>query len=196
MQNARSKKARNYASGEYGLAMKELTEMQQKFVLHLLDHGGKYTDAAKAAGYSDNSANSLRVQAHRLAHDKAIIAAIREQGESYMRAGVAHGVHALIDIARDPTHKDRLRAADKLLARAGLGENTTRTVKHVHELNEEQLKNRIRMLDKRNGLDADKLLGEVGVKQIEAPKEEPIDVVFQEVPAEVPVEAEGLEDLL
>lgn len=180
---------KSFPVGEYGPAMKALTELQQKFVLHLLDHGGRYNEAARAAGYSDASANSLRVQAHRLAHDPGVIAAIREQGEQYMNAGVAIGVHVLLDIARDPTHKDRLKAADKLLMRAGLGENTTRTVKHVHELSEDQLENRIRMLAKRNGLDADKLLGK-GETEKAAEKIE--DAVFTEV-----VEpTAGLEDLL
>jgi len=168
--------------GEYGPAMRGLTEMQQKFVLHLLDLGGSYTEAARAAGYSANSANSLRVCAHRLAHLPTVIDAIREQGERYLRGGVAIGVHVLMDIAKDPTHKDRLKAATNLLNRAGLGENTTKTVRHVHELSDEQLENKIKMLAKRNGLDASKLLGK-----------EVVDATFKEVPAEATA---GLEDLL
>jgi len=147
------------ALGEYGPAMRILTEKQREFVSRLVETGCSYTDAARAAGYSGVSANSLRVTGHRLAHDDKVIAAIREEAERKMRAGAAFGVHALEEIARDPTHKDRLRAAGKLLGMAGLREDESRTVHHVHELNDEQLDARIRMLAKRNGLDPARLLG-------------------------------------
>jgi hypothetical protein len=79
---------------------------------------GKYTDALRAAGIAEDSTKKNQAwRAHELAHDDRMIAAVRAESLRLVRAGHPEAVNALFEIVRDPTHKDRVRAAMAFLDR-------------------------------------------------------------------------------
>lgn len=136
-----------------------LNDRQQKFVIAMCETGGKdHTLCAEMAGYSGNK-DTLYVTAHRLAHDEKVLRALREEADRRVRSGAILGASVLIEIANDPTHKDRFRAADRLLERAGL--LVVQTNKNVieHTVNEEDLKARIARAARELGLDPKVFLG-------------------------------------
>lgn len=97
--------------------MRALTDMQRAFVLALVQGNTpeRPSIAAKVAGYSDAS-----VSAHQLMRSRKVLAAIREEADQRFGACLLIGFKALVDIANDPQHKQRLQAGIKLLEYAGL----------------------------------------------------------------------------
>lgn len=173
---------------DLGPAMRACTEGQRKFVLALLDTGGgNYTKAAEIAGYA-GTPGSIRVTGHQLAHHPKVIAAAREEADRRLRGGAILGASVMIEIASDPMHKDRFKAADRLLGSAGLNlETVSRHIIEDHRSDNELLL-AIAAIAKKNGLDPSKLLG----RPLET---EVVDAEFSEV--NEPEESfEGLEDIL
>lgn len=74
---------------------------------------------AKAAGYSDRSHGALRVTAHRLFHDEAVLAAIKECADKEIRGSAMLGIATIKKIVRNDLHKDQLKAAQTLVGLAG-----------------------------------------------------------------------------
>jgi len=167
---------------DLGPAMRELSEPQRRFVLAMVEMGtDNYTAAARVAGYGGTDGATL-VAAHRLSHNPAVQAAIREEADRRLRAGAILAASALIEIVADKSHKDRFKAADRLLERAGmLVENINRTIVEDHRTDKE-IEQAIILMARRNGLDPQKLLGRPLA---------PIEGEFEEVGS-----AEGIEDLL
>jgi phage terminase small subunit len=99
--------------------MSQLTENQRAFVWALVETGGDETKAAILAGYG-GTPGSRDVAVHRLMHNTKVLLAIKEVAEATIKGGALLGAAALVEIVRDPSHKDRLRAADMLLNRSGL----------------------------------------------------------------------------
>lgn len=124
------------AGGLYGPAMGACNERQRRFVLALLDLGGRdATEAARRAGYSPGAASDnkggLHVQAHRLMHDPRVLEAIREESIARMRSDGLALTHDLLEIAhdKDVDVKVRLKAIGMGLDRIGLhGISEQRTV--------------------------------------------------------------------
>lgn len=113
-------------AGGWGPAMSKLTEMRQRFVLALIEQADKgqkpnYTDAARDAGFSQKSDVGLRVQAHQLANDKAIQAALEEVINSRVRMAMPLAVSVLQGVMENPQHKDHAKAAMTILDRGGIG---------------------------------------------------------------------------
>lgn len=110
--------------GRYGPAMQALSERQRKFVVALLNSGGKNAKlAAREAGYgAGNYKNALEVQAHRLMHTDTVLEAIREESVKRMRSYGLALVSDLVEIAgdRENSVKDRLKAIDMVLNRTGM----------------------------------------------------------------------------
>src|SRR5262245_10298217 len=133
-----------------GPAMLALNERQRAFVAAFIELGGKSaTMAARCAGYLFASEQSLRVQAHKLAHDPKIIAAIEEEAARRLAGGIALATTALIKIASDPKHKDQFRACVELLNRAGMilekRQPANRAVVVEDQRSEAEVKERIRL---------------------------------------------------
>lgn len=150
-------------NGHHGPAMKRLRPMQQAFVeAMLLTGGASNTKAARMAGYAGNS-DTLRATAYRLAHDPDIKEAIREEAGNRVHSGAILGASVLLEIANDPTHKDRFKAASALLDRSGLVVEHKQTVVVQHTMEDNEKIKRIVEMSKRLGLDARQLLGEAGV---------------------------------
>lgn len=176
---------------DLGPAMRACSEGQRRFVLALLETGGdNYTKAAMIAGYA-GTPGSIRVTGHQLAHHPKVIAAAREEADRRLRGGAILGASVMIAIASDPMHKDRFKAADRLLGSAGLNiETVSRHIIEDHRSDNELLL-AIAAIAKKNGLDPSKLLG----RPLEA---EVVDAEFTEVGTIDTVEEsfEGLEDIL
>ena len=147
----------------YGPAMLALSSLQRRFVLAFIDDPtGSASAAARRAGYSDK-AGGERVSAHYLLHNEKILTAINEEITKRFRAGAALGHKVLVEVASDPAHPQRLRAAEMLLNRGGFGIVTEQHVKveHTHVTSEEMTR-RIEHLALRLGMDPAKVLGANG----------------------------------
>jgi hypothetical protein len=109
--------------GELGEAMRQLNELQRNFVRHLVTgkpgHGA-LTRAARAAGYGKNSKGStLSKHAHDLSRNPKAIGAIAEEAKKVVRGvGHAEAVSAIMNMLRDPTHRDHARAVEMIMSRA------------------------------------------------------------------------------
>lgn len=100
--------------------MRALTEGQKAFVIALIEQGGRnHARAAQIAGFGSTD-NATAVSAHRLAHDPRVLEAIREEADKRLQANVLLGASVLVEIAMDPSHKDRMKAADRLMDRGGM----------------------------------------------------------------------------
>lgn len=167
--------------------MSELTENQQNFVWALVQAGGDATRGALLAGFGGND-NSRSVAVHRLMHNPKVLAAIKEVAEQEIKGIAFVAAAALREIVSDPGHKDRLRAIDMTLNRAGL--IVVQEHKVTHETKDpsiEAVVARIRALATDMQIDPRPLLLGAGVPQ------DVIDAEFEEVPS---MSAKGLEDLL
>lgn len=165
----------------YGPAMRALTDGQKRFVIAMLETGGaNVTRAAVMAGYGEIGAQQT---GSRLQHQPSIQIAMREEAEKRLRAGAILGASVIIEIAADPSHKDRFKAAERLLGQAGLGIETVQ--RHIIEdhRKDNEIEDAIIMMAKRHGLDPAKLLGK---------KADVVDAEFTEVDEG---SMAGLEDL-
>ncbi len=118
--------AQEPAWNELGPCMRELSEMQSRFVhfyvaeVAVKPHGAA-TRAAAKAGYKSGSRANLSKHASDLLRDpirsEKIIAAIAEESKKLIRVGHPEAVAALFGIIRDPTHKDHVRAIGMVLDR-------------------------------------------------------------------------------
>lgn len=145
---------------EHGPAMLDLTEPQRMFVLHYANTGGvNAAEAARKAGYG-NSADSQAVTASRMLRQPRILAALREVADRRLKSGAILAASAIVEIANDPLHRDRFKAATELLNRAGLVvEGISRVIVEDHRTVEE-IERRVRDLAVRVGIDPEKLLGQ------------------------------------
>ena len=115
--------ARDETWGELGPAMKALpNDRWRMFVeLYLLEkpgHGAQ-TRAARRAGFgypSTKPVNMARI-ASRLMSDDRIIAALSEEARKIVRSSAPEAARALINLVRDPAHKDHGRAIAAVMDR-------------------------------------------------------------------------------
>lgn len=177
-----------------GPAMSALKPKARAFVLALVEMGGGLNEmhvAAQQAGYTGDKP-TLYVQAHRLAADPRIQAAILEEARARCKSASLLSVSTMIDILQDPKakHGIRLQAASRVAAIAGMDPAGSLLIKHDVNVNvtvKEQIQ-QVKALAKDLGLDPKLLLGKAGVT---------IEGEFEEVtgPAD-PGSTEGLEDIL
>lgn len=176
-------------------AMLALNPQQRAFVLaHVALGGEDATKAARAAGYGGDNPTSVKVQAYRLTHSPKVRLAIKEIAESKIHAQAAYGAQVLVEIARDPTHKDRYKAATEIMNRSGMMVVQKVEHDHIHRAEDDAEKvRRIVLFAQQMGMDPRKLLG--GAKELQGVT---LDAQFEIVDTEVEPSgsAEGLEDLL
>lgn len=160
---------------EHGPAMLALTEPQQSFVLHYCNTGGvNAAEAARRAGYG-NTAEAQANIASKMLRQPRILAALREVADRRLKSGAIMAASAIVEIASDPQHRDRFKAANELLNRAGLVvEGVSRVIVEDHRTVEE-IERRVTDLAVRLGIDPAKLLGQSQV--IEGDFEELDDAV-------------------
>lgn len=171
-----------------GPAMRVLNPRQRAFVVALLDLGCQtnHTRAAMIAGYEGNG-NSLKVTAHRLAHDDRVQAAIIEEARKRLTTGTIAAVSYLVDVitSKAALDKDRLKAAQMLLDRGGIHAITEHNVKVEHTDNRSEKLAKLVVLAKAQGVDPRALLG--GLSDVIEADYEVIDETTGR---------DGLEDLL
>lgn len=108
--------------GNWGAAMQLLpNEAWRLFVYSYVrqkPRRGALVAAARAAGFCKNStpANAAKL-AWKMAHDERVIAAISEESRKILRVAFPEGANALLNLVRDPEHKDHGRAIALLLER-------------------------------------------------------------------------------
>jgi phage terminase small subunit len=107
--------------GQLGPAMRELSTLQRAFVIALVTgkpgHGA-LTAAARRAGYNMTGA-TLSKHAHDLSRNPKIIAAIAEEAKKVIRGiGHAEATAAVLNMLRDPKHRDHARAVGMVLERS------------------------------------------------------------------------------
>jgi len=109
--------------GELGPAMKALPNAKWRaFVeFYLLEKPGygAQTAAARRAGFGHartTPANMARI-ALRLIRDERMIAAIGEESRKIVRGGAPEAAKALLELVRDPKHRDHARGIAMVLAR-------------------------------------------------------------------------------
>ena len=112
-------------TGDFGPFMMALTHRQRAFVIAYYAAGdGNGSRAARAAGFSAKSENSLKVHAYHTLHSPKVQAAMNEWGRARLQANAPAYIKELHHLATDrKTVKDevRLKAALGGLNRAGLG---------------------------------------------------------------------------
>ena len=108
----------NYDPADLGEAMQVLTDTQRRYVIALVTQGGQKANLAYqlATGCTPENANK---NAWRM-NVPHVMAAIREEADRRLRSGAILGASVLVDIAEDTQHKDRFKAASRLLDHAGL----------------------------------------------------------------------------
>jgi hypothetical protein len=109
--------------GQLGPAMQALPNQKWRgFVYHLTTQKsghGALTRAARAAGFGKNSTpTNLAKLAWRLSHDERVIAAVAEESRKVIRIGHPEAVAAVLNLVRNPKHRDHMRACDAILSRA------------------------------------------------------------------------------
>lgn len=154
-----------------GEAYESLTDQQKRFVTAMVVVGVKKdfgAEAARLAGYEKYH----KQEAYRLMRNPRVLEAIREEAGKRLQASALLGAMVLEEIALDPLHKDRLKAATELLNRGGM----QLIEKHEHIVKDErsaaELVQYIKSMAQKHGLDPRKLLGQ----------SEPVDAQFTEVP--------------
>ena len=120
----------NETWGELGPAMKALpndrwrmfveTYVYLTFTNKAKDNYGARAAAARAAGFGspDTNAKQMARKCWRLMRDTRMIAAIAEESRKMLRAGTPEAVKAVMNMVRNPEHKDHARAVSMLLDRA------------------------------------------------------------------------------
>jgi phage terminase small subunit len=186
-----------------GPALRAIEAKQRAFVVAFIERGDENaTAAARAAGYGSSSptpeqANgAAKTAAWRLMHDEKILEAIKELASDQFRLVTFKAASVMLEIMNDPSHKDRFRAAERILAQNGMGVAVEVNHNHRVNLDEKGMIDRIARLAKDQGLDPRKLLGTVGVDYVDAEFEVISDPNALTGPAEPAMSSAGLEDLL
>jgi len=188
--------------GEWGPAFAALpSDRQRMFVVALVDQGGRNASRAyREAGYTAANENVARVGAHRLSHDAAVQAAIREQSFKRMGAAGLAATSFLVDVLNsdDPNVKvgTKLKAAAMIMNRTGLHETTEHVVTTEKKLNEQEKIDRIILTAEKLGIDPKTLLGNAGYNVAALEKPKAIDITPSVVNPNVDGSVAGLEDLL
>lgn len=162
-------------AADLGPAMRALNERQRAFVFALFALGSRDpVEAARAAGYPDSGKSGIRVQAHRLAHNEKVQAAISEWQKKASRALIPFAAMNLVKIAGDPQHKDAAKVNLALMSMGGHGPVTESKVTHEVVLTRQEKIDQIKDFAKALGRDPEEFLGMV------------VDAEFEEVPEPAP----------
>lgn len=104
---------------DLGPAMRACTEAEREFVVALFQNGAtNYTEAALLTGRF-TSRESAQAASSRWMAKPRVLLALDEFVQVSMKQGLAISTKALIEIASDTMHKDRLKASIELLNRNG-----------------------------------------------------------------------------
>jgi hypothetical protein len=162
--------------GDWGPCMKALSNDQQRaFVYSYVrqkPRRGALVAAAREAGYCKNSTPAIAAKfAWKLSRDQRVLAAITEESRKILFCAFPEGANALINLIRDPGHKEHGRALVMLLDRTFPAESR-HTVEVTHKVvdPDQEALEELRAL-RHLGTSRDKLLelfGHNGLDRLEA----------------------------
>lgn len=146
-----------------GPAMSALAPKQRAFVRALVVAGARSpSKAAQIAGYGGGD-HAAAQRAYENMRNPKVLAAIREEADKRLRGGALLGAAVIEEIASDPMHKDRFRAAIELLNRSDLIVQTQHKVVVEDNRSNEEIAARAVALAQRLGLDPKALLENYGL---------------------------------
>lgn len=145
-----------------GKAMSALPDQYHDFVIRLMELGPTKKAAAKAA--SDVGFTSLH--GYKLMRDDRVLAAIREESTKQLAGAALLGVKVMVEIAQDPEHKDRYRAAKDLAAINGFTAEQRIVVEHISHDSKDQIR-QIKLMAAQLGLDPKQLIAGAGIIEAE-----------------------------
>lgn len=144
-----------------GPKMALLEPMQRKFVLLMLSttpSEGQEGRCALAAGYAHTQSG------YNLMRNAKVIDALHEESAKKVLAAAQIGVMVMVEVALDPLHKDRYKAAKDLAAMSGFSPISKQEIKVEHGQTDDKAKiARIVENAQRLGLDPAVLLGRAGI---------------------------------
>lgn len=185
----------------FGPKMAALSPLQRAWVYALVSQGGNPTDAARTAGYGATSETQKQrdvacaVAGNANARNPKVQDAIREEAGHRLYSGALIGAEVLIQIASDPTHKDRLKAATKLLEHNGYQIIAQQEINVTHNTpTEAETIARVKTAAAQLGIDARTLLGKHGI--VVDADFQVVDTGAKALTAPAELSSEGLEDLL
>jgi hypothetical protein len=168
-----------------GPAMLKISPQQRAWVMAYLDANDENASgAARRSGYGKDSATPAQAQeaqkraGYRNVHSEDVLEAIRELAQEKFRISGFKAVAALMEIVKDPTHKDHFKAIERVLAQNGMVAALQVEHNHKHSLDEAQQIEKVVQLARRLGMDPRTLLGTAGVEWVDA---EFVDVTDQKV---------------
>jgi|SRR5579859_2843374 len=173
---------------DFGPKMQALSERERTFVVAWF-HTGSREKATMLAGYAHSSDNVLRNAAWRVWHRPRVQEAIREfAAGSVLMGGVPSALHAILEIAQTPGHKDQAKAAAMILDRTGFHPMTESKSTVVHEVSGSERMRKFIAAAKALGKDPKELLGQMS---------DVTDAEFEEINLiQIEDGRAGLEDLL
>jgi len=123
--------------GELGPAMKALVNDQQRDFVYLYVHQqprkGALVEAYRLAGYGEGSTPANQAKgAWRLSRDERVLAAISEESKKILKVAFPEASNALVNLIRNPDHREHGRAIGMLMERAFPAE-TKHSVEVVHK---------------------------------------------------------------
>lgn len=149
-----------------GPAMQALpTEKMRAFVYAMLDSGGSNQTACYQAayGYTGQSEQWHRVNAHQLAHDERIQAAMFEEAQRRLKSGAILAVSELLKIAANGENKDKTKAIGMILDRVGMHAQTEHKLVIDRPQDEKDMMRELLAIAKKNNLDPRVLLASQGL---------------------------------
>ena len=112
-------------------AFEKLSRQQKTFVDLYLTTSLTQTQCV-ARAYPNCDQRIHHVEAARLMGNKRVREALHEETIRCLAGSAAVGLRVLLEVAGDPTHKDRLKAARELIAHAGLAPKVEQTINVNH----------------------------------------------------------------
>lgn len=120
---------------ELGPAMKALNPRQRGFVMAKFDLGDHPTDTecAYAAGFTSSTPNGMHVQAHRLAMNSKVQAAIREEADRRALSLLPMAHRRMSEKLLDKSDKDNFAVVKHVQALSGISPKQIHIVEHVND---------------------------------------------------------------
>lgn len=183
-------------------AYAKISPRRRAWLQAYLDAGDENaTAAARRAGYGKEDGtpaqqmSACKTAGHRNLHDPNIQDAIRELAHERFRTTGYAATAALMELVKDPSHKDHFKAIERILAQNGMIAAVQIDHNHKHTLTEKDQVEQVVALARRLGMDPRTLLGSAGVEYVDA---EFTEVPQKELTALEPpaMSSAGLEDLL
>jgi hypothetical protein len=129
------------------------------FYLMAAPRRGAQTDAARSAGFGKPTSNDnyFQRQAHKLMADVRIQRAILAEARKMLRGAAPEAVNALLNVIRDPKHRDHMKGVDLLLSRTDVVETHSTVTHHVEIDHHREALDQLALM-KRLGVSHDRLI--------------------------------------